>query len=41
MRVGPSEDLRHGMTEALVTNAPLPGTYVLPEKPQQFALDIV
>lgn len=39
--VGSSEDLRHGMTEALITNAPLPGTYVKPEKPRQFALEIV
>lgn len=39
--VGSSEELRHGMTEALITNAPLPGTYIKPEKPQQFALEIV
>ena len=38
--VGSSEDLRHGMTEALITNAPPWGTYVKPEKPQQFALEI-
>lgn len=38
--VGSSEDLRHGMTEALITNARLPGTYVKPEKPQQYALEI-
>ena len=39
--VGSSEDLRHGMTEALITNARLPGTYLKPEKPQQFALEMV
>lgn len=38
--VGSSEDLRHGMTEALITNARLPGNYLKPEKPQQFALEI-
>ena len=39
--VGSGEDLRHGMTEALITNVRLPGTYLKPEKPQQFALEIV
>ncbi|HLV81771.1 MAG TPA: Dam family site-specific DNA-(adenine-N6)-methyltransferase, partial [Chthonomonadaceae bacterium] len=38
--VGSSEDLRHGMTEALITNAAFPGTYVKPEKPRQLALEI-
>lgn len=38
--VGSSEDLRHGMTEALITNVALPGAYVKPEKPRQFALEI-
>ena len=38
--VGSSEDLRHGMTESLITNAPLPGTYVKPEKPRQLGLEI-
>ncbi|HZP80638.1 MAG TPA: Dam family site-specific DNA-(adenine-N6)-methyltransferase [Chthonomonadaceae bacterium] len=38
--VGSSEDLRHGMTEALITNVPLPGAYVKPEKPRQYALEI-
>lgn len=38
--VGSSETLRHSMTEALITNAPLPGAYVKLEKPQQFALEM-
>jgi DNA adenine methylase len=38
--VGSSEDLRHGMTEALITNAPLPGTYTPLDKPHQFALEL-
>ena len=38
--VGSSEDLRHSMTEALITNTRLPGTYVKPEKPQQYALEM-
>jgi DNA adenine methylase len=38
--VGSSEDLRHGMTEALITNAPVQVPYENPERPRQFALDI-
>ena len=39
--VGSSETLRHGMTEALITNASLPGSCLKPEKPHQFALEII
>jgi len=38
--VGSSESLRHGMTEALITNAPCHAEYVKPEKPHQFAFEI-
>ena len=38
--VGSSEDLRHGMTEALISNAPPAGVYAFPQPPSQFALEI-
>lgn len=39
--VGSREGLRHGMTEALITNTRLPGAYIQPAKPRQFALEMV
>lgn len=38
--VGASEDLRHSMTEALITNRQHSAVYIPSEKPLQYALDI-
>lgn len=38
--VGSSKDLRHGMTEVLITNAPIAVAYSKPDKPQQLALEL-
>lgn len=38
--VGSSEELRHGMTEALITNTPIIQPFSKSTKPHQFSLDI-
>jgi DNA adenine methylase len=38
--VGSHETLRHSMTEALITNTPLPGIYSKPAKPRQLFLEM-